>query len=358
MITFISNADTDLLALRSVVEGLDGQLMHTRAAAAGANDPVPELEGTEVVVLRLLGGVKAWPEQVSELVAEVGRRGVALWAFSGDTNFDQEMAAISTVRQEEVALAFEYFRNGGLENLRSVLHYVANVSLGTDLALAPPVEVLEVGTFVRNEPQPGRPHVGVVFYRSHLLSGNVGFVEDLCDGLEALGVNATAVYANTLRPGAGGSSPALGILGSISLDAVITTVLAMGSMGDDGWDASTLAGLGVPIIQGLISTVSYAQWSESAAGLRPIDVAMSVAIPEFDGRIIAVPFAFKEILEWEEDFGAPVTAYRSRPDRVARLAGIARGYARLRHLENAEKRIAIVLSAYPPAVAPGQCSRS
>ena len=347
MITFISNADTDLLALRSVVEGLDGRLMHTRAAAAGANDPVPDLEGTEVVVLRLLGGVKAWPEQVSELVVEAGRRGVALWAFSGDTNFDQEMAAISTVRQEEVTLAFEYFRNGGLENLRSLLHYVANVSLGTDVALAPPVEVPEVGTFVRHEPQPGRPHVGVVFYRSHLLSGNVGFVEDLCDGLEALGVNATAVYANTLRPGAGGSSPALGILGALALDAVITTVLAMGSMGDDGWDASTLAGLGVPIIQGLISTVSYAQWSDSAAGLRPIDVAMSVAIPEFDGRIIAVPFAFKEILEWEEDFGAPVTAYRSRPDRVARLAGIARGYARLRHLENAEKRIAIVLSAYP-----------
>ncbi|MDA8207428.1 MAG: cobaltochelatase subunit CobN [Actinomycetota bacterium] len=347
MITFISNADTDLLALRTIVEGLEGGLDRVRGASASASGVLPDLDGTSVVVLRLLGGVKAWSEQVAALLDQAQRRRLAIWAFSGDTVFDHEMAAISTASPEEVSLAFEYLRHGGLDNLRSFLYYVANVSLGTNLPLLPPREIPEAGSFTRYPHQVGRPHVGVVFYRSHLLSGNVSFVEDLCDALEALGANATAVYANSMRPGADGRAPALEVLGGLSPDAVITTVLAMGSMDGEVWDASGLARLDVPVVQGLISTASFEQWEKSDAGLRPIDVAMSVAIPEFDGRVIAVPFAFKEVLEEDDDFGAPVTAYRSRADRVERLAGIAYGYARLRHVPNSEKRVAVVLSAYP-----------
>ncbi|MDA8262776.1 MAG: cobaltochelatase subunit CobN [Actinomycetota bacterium] len=347
MIIFISNADTDLLALRTIVEGLEGGLADTRAATAAAGDPVPDLGTAKVVLLRLLGGVKAWSEQVSSLVAEVDRRGLALWAFSGDTVFDEEMAALSTVALQDVSVAFDYLRHGGLENLKALLYYIGNVSLGMQLPLSLPVVVPEVGTLVRHPHRPGRPSAAVVFYRSHLLSGNLRFIDELCDGLEEAGVNATAVYANSLRPDATGNSGALRVLGELAPDVVITTVLAMGSMGEEGWDASALAALGVPVVQGLISTVSHRQWEQSDAGLRPIDVAMSVALPEFDGRIIGVPFAFKETIEDAESLGAPITAYRGRPDRIARLAGIARGYGRLRHLQNGDKRVAIILSAYP-----------
>ncbi|HEX3542379.1 MAG TPA: cobaltochelatase subunit CobN, partial [Acidimicrobiales bacterium] len=76
-------------------------------------------------------------------------------------------------------------------------------------------------------------------------------------------------------------------------------------------------------------------------------VAMSVAIPEFDGRVISVPFSFKEIVDDGSTLGTPVSAYRVVPDRVARVAGIAVRLARLRHLPVSERRVAIVLSAYP-----------
>ncbi|HJV09268.1 MAG TPA: cobaltochelatase subunit CobN, partial [Acidimicrobiales bacterium] len=79
----------------------------------------------------------------------------------------------------------------------------------------------------------------------------------------------------------------------------------------------------------------------------PIDVAMSVAIPEFDGRIIGVPFSFKEVVDDGDELGAPVTAYRTVPDRVERIAGLATRLAGLRHVPNGDKRIAVVLSAYP-----------
>ena len=57
---------------------------------------------------------------------------------------------------------------------------------------------------------------------------------------------------------------------------------------------------------------------------------MRVAIPEFDGRIVAVPFSFNEEVDDGDTLGAPVSAYRTVPDRVARVAGLAIRLARLR----------------------------
>ena len=68
---------------------------------------------------------------------------------------------------------------------------------------------------------------------------------------------------------------------------------------------------------------------------------MQVAIPEFDGRLIAVPFSFKE----EGPDGIPV--YVADRERAGRLAGIAVRHARLATIPNRAKRVAIMLSSYP-----------
>ena len=75
--------------------------------------------------------------------------------------------------------------------------------------------------------------------------------------------------------------------------------------------------------------------------MSPLDVATQVAVPEFDGRIITVPFSFKE----SDADGLP--HYVADPERCRRVAEIAVNHARLRHIPPAERRIAIVLSAYP-----------
>src|SRR6266498_637353 len=192
----------------------------------------------------------------------------------------------------------------------------------------------------------GRPVVAVVFYRAHELSGNTEFVDTLCDALTERGATPLPVFCGSLR------APEPGLIDLLrSADAVITTVLAAGGavggagdsaeQGDGSWDAGALATLGVPVIQGLCLTSPRAEWEASSAALTPMDAAMQVAIPEFDGRLIAVPFSFKE----EGPDGIPV--YRADPDRARRLAGIAVRHARLRGCPNAEKRIVIMLSSYP-----------
>ena len=133
-------------------------------------------------------------------------------------------------------------------------------------------------------------------------------------------------------------------------DVLITTVLAAGgtkpagaSAGEDdeAWDVQALAALDVPIIQGLCLTWSREQWAASDDGMSPLDVATQVAVPEFDGRIIANAFSFKET----DADGLP--HYVPDPERCARLATLAVNHARLRHTPPAERRLAIVLSAYP-----------
>jgi cobaltochelatase CobN len=110
---------------------------------------------------------------------------------------------------------------------------------------------------------------------------------------------------------------------------------------EEAWDIGALAQLDVPVLQGLCLTSSRAAWEASDAALSPMDAAMQVAIPEFDGRLITVPFSFKEL---GED-GIPV--YAADPDRAARVAGIALRHAALKHKPNAEKKIAVVFTAYP-----------
>nr|BFE68959.1 hypothetical protein GCM10020092_022600 [Actinoplanes digitatis] len=83
---------------------------------------------------------------------------------------------------------------------------------------------------------------------------------------------------------------------------------------DEAWDVGVLADLDVPILQGLCLTSSRAAWEDSDDGLSPLDAATQVAIPEFDGRIITVPFSFKEI---DPD---GLSVYVPDPERAARVS--------------------------------------
>lgn len=110
---------------------------------------------------------------------------------------------------------------------------------------------------------------------------------------------------------------------------------------DEAWDIGALADLNVPVLQGLCLTSSRVAWEESDAALSPMDAAMQVAIPEFDGRLVTVPFSFKA--QGPDD----VPVYVADPERAARVAGIAVRHAALRHKPNAEKKLALVFTAYP-----------
>jgi cobaltochelatase CobN len=344
-VLLLSTADTELLAARSS-GGLYRTANPSRVEPAG----LPALlDGVSMVVLRLLGGRRVWPEGVDALVA----CGLPVVLLGGEAAPDAELMAASTVPAGVASEALAYLAAGGWDNLRELHRFLSDTVLLTGEGFAPPAPAPDFGVHGEREQRPDRPTVGVVFYRAHELSGNTAFVDTLCDAIEARGANALPVFCGSLRglpPGASDDGAGLMELLGRS-DALVATVLAAGGTRatdavaggeEDSWDAGALAALDVPVLQGLCLTTSRATWAASDAGLSPMDAAMQVAIPEFDGRLITVPFSFKEL-----DAGGDIPVYRADPERAARLAGLAVRHARLRSTPVSERKLAVVLSSYP-----------
>ncbi len=347
MILFLTNADTEILGIRMVLEGLPSELGEVQCANPIRSPEVPDLTGVGAVIVRLLGGRRAWEDGFGSLREECVRKHVPLLAFGGEAGYDVELANLSTAEPPIVSEAFRYLVHGGPANLENLLLFVGDRVLGLGLGHAPPAAIPTCGVMGEPVVDPARPTVAVVFYRAQFVAGNVLAIRDLCRAIERRGVNAIPIYCYSLRDAAG--EEAVSLLESVGVDALVTTVWAAGSSADggDGWDVTRLASLDVPVLQAIAATCSSADWEASSIGLGPMDVAMSMAIPEFDGRIISVPFSFKETVDDGEEIGTPVTAYRSVPDRVERVAGLACRLASLRRVPPAERRISIVLSAYP-----------
>jgi cobaltochelatase CobN len=349
VILFLSTADTEILALRAAIETLPGGFPPVRAASPAALAEAPDLDGIDCVLVRLLGGRRAWEAPFGELRRRCLAQGIPLLAFGGEAAVDAELTAASTVPPAIVAEAFAYLLHGGPANVASLLRFAGDRVLGGGFGYDPPVPVPDEGVWGPglDALDPARPTVAVVFYRAHLLAGNTTFVDDLCAAIRARGGNALACWCYSLRPDATGDVPVLSRFVAGRADCVVTTVLAMGTGDADGWSAPLLGRLDLPVVQAVAATTSRAAWEASAVGLAPLDVAWSVALPEFDGRITSVPVSFKEVVDDGDDLGVPVVAYRTVPDRVARVAGVACRLAALRRKPNADKRIALVLSAYP-----------
>ncbi len=73
---------------------------------------------------------------------------------------------------------------------------------------------------------------------------------------------------------------------------------------------------------------------------------MQVALPEFDGRIGAIPVAFKaETLDPET--GLSIRRLEPDEDGVAALADLAAGWIALRRKPAADRNLALVMSDYP-----------
>ncbi|MEU1626401.1 cobaltochelatase subunit CobN [Streptomyces sp. NPDC020096] len=340
MILLLSTSDTDLLSARAA----GGPVPYRWANPARLSlDELPALlDGTDLVVVRLLGGIRAWQDGLDLLLS--GPRPVVV--LTGEQTPDAQLMASSTVPIGIATEAHAYLAHGGPDNLDQLARFLSDTVLLTGHGFAAPQPAPAWGPLER-EPRPGAagPVVAVLYYRAHHMSGNTGFVAALCSAIEDAGGRAMPLYVASLRAPEPELLEALG-----AADAIITTVLAAGGTrpadasagGDeDAWDAGALAALDVPILQALCLTGPRSAWEENDEGLSPLDAATQVAVPEFDGRLITVPFSFKEI----DADGLPV--YAADPERAARVAGIAVRHARLRHIPAADKRLALVLSAYP-----------
>jgi cobaltochelatase CobN len=336
-IALLSTSDTDLLSARA--SGADYVLANP--ARAAHTELADVLEACDLIVARILGS----PHMLCSGFDRFRATGKPMVVLGGEQAPDAALMELSTVPLGVAADAHTYLAHGGPENLSQLHAFLSDTVLLTGVGFEAPLEQPFWGVLTRASQDEPRLRVGILFYRAQYAAGNTAYVEALADAVDAAGGIGIPIFTASLR-----SAPSDLLDYLAGCDALITTVLAAGGTkpatasagGDDeSWDLRALAALDIPMFQGLCLTCDRASWTASDEGMTPLDVATQVAVPEFDGRIITVPFSFKET----DADGLPT--YVADHERCRRVAEIAVNHARLRHLPAGQRRIAIVLSAYP-----------
>ena len=323
-----------------------------------------ELESADIIILRILGALGSVP-RVAELVRQSRQRGSYLIAISGTGEPDPELAAISSVAPDVLQQALMYFQAGGSINFAQLLHYLSDHLLMTGLGYEMPRGLPDHGIYHPDLAQDAtidewlklqntsHASVGIIFYRAHWLSGNTRFVDALINALEQRGMNVLPIFTSSLRAGndVAGVLPAglryfKGPHGALVDVLINTTSFAMGEITAGGttpagWSVAVLEQLNVPVLQAITSGMSLQQWQQSTRGMTPLDAAMNVVLPEFDGRIIGVPISFKT-----KAAGMPneLVEFEPLPDRVARMASLAKRFALLKRKSNPDKRVAFIFT--------------
>ena len=389
-ILFITTADTDILTADRALAALPAGFPRVDAVNPSSlprDEGQPDAElmalasNAGVVVLRLLGGKRSMPDTFDGLVRHCRGQGIPLIACPGHQEWDEDLVTACTVPAVEVDAVFSYLMQGGVQNFQNLFLFLSDTYFGTNHGHEAPAPLpwegiyhpntadgMDVDAFIAERFQPERPSIGILFYRAHWMSSNLLPIDALIRSLEAKGANVLPVYAFSLKHSPEGDGVAnrafteylAGPDGEPRVQCIVNTMgMSMGELSSEGpaiatgWSVDYLDNLNVPMVQAIVSTGTEDDWLDSDLGLGPIDTAMSVALPEFDGRLISVPISFKEEVPAVPSpsggglgWGRPLR-YVPREDRVELVARLAIKQAMLGMKPNSEKKIAVILSNYP-----------
>ncbi|MFB9871299.1 cobaltochelatase subunit CobN [Acetobacter farinalis] len=350
------------------------------------------------VVVRLLGGLDYWRYGAEELAAWCRAHGVPLALLPGEarpqeadtapqpasapqadaasagTADDARLAELSTIPPDIRSRLNGFFQYGGVRNMVAALRLMASIAgKGADEGAQP--EPLPrwglyravAGAAVRRTTASGRSiqtrtgglppgtalRATLLFYRAHLVVGDIAALEALAEAMAAEGCTVEMLFVTSLKDPAAARGVAER-LQQFRPDVVLNaTVFSSGSApevsGANAPSGSTqgnapLAVADAPILQVLQPGVTQAMWARSPRGLSRSDLAMQVVLPELDGSIATLPVSFRA----EAPPGLPAARVPYEPG-IRHTVARALAWARLRHLVPAQRRVGLVLSDYPGA---------
>ncbi|MBD1599270.1 cobaltochelatase subunit CobN [Pseudomonas typographi] len=312
------------------------------------------LRHAQLVVVSLHGGVGYWRYGVERLLglAEAGLRVVFV---PGDDRPDPQLTELSGVPAEDCERVWYYLRQGGLANARALYGFLADRYLQCPQPWVEPQALPRVALYHPALAQPtladwqrdwqsGQPVAPILFYRSHLQGANTAFIDVFCRVLAEHGLNPLPIAVASLK------EPACLAQAEAWMDqAEAAVVLNTTGFALSNPEEPNLRPLrrDIPVLQAICAQDNEPGWQANAQGLGPRDLAMHIALPELDGRIIGRPICFKDLAWRSERSQSDVVCYRAHPERMGFMAELALRWARLARKGNGEKRIGLVLANYP-----------
>ncbi len=301
------------------------------------------LAHARVIVLRILGGISYWSYGLEVVKDTVAKSGAALFVLPGDDQKDPLLMSHSNMPQDEVEKLWEYFVEGGKENLLNGLKFLADCCFSKSYNPPRAQIIPKIGIYrssgITNS-------VAIIFYRAHFLSGNLAIVDAVVQSLAKHNLSTIAIYVSSLRD----RQVQLELLSLLQDTQIIlnTTSFALAQLGKEEMSSQLWHELNLPILQVILAGSQEKQWLNNPLGLTPSDLAMNVVLPEVDGRIITRAISFKEPKKWHPQLETEIIMYKPRTDRVDFIADLTLNWLKLKNAATNQRKIALVLANYPP----------
>ena len=351
----LTSADTDLRILADLLAGepellpvaVRGLNLAALAHPAALDHYLDtSMAGTELVLVRLLGGRGHWSYGLQRLhdwaAAGPGRH---LLVLAGTADEEQALADLGTESPALTLAIGRCLREGGTENLRRVLLSLAQLRLGH--AVQPPSVLPQADPLPHDWREEPGPRVGLVLYRALLQAGDLDLVDGCLGALRGRGLCPRALWVSGLRdPGV--QRGVADLFRREAVQAVLcSTSFASVQFEEAGLGAPLWEALNVPVLQLLCSTRSRRQWELSSIGLGPLDLSLQVVLPELDGRLTTRIGAFKELTGTDPRLTTALHRYEPDPDRLDWIARLVAAWVELRQTRPGRRRLALVLANYP-----------
>ncbi|HEY9896741.1 MAG TPA: cobaltochelatase subunit CobN, partial [Candidatus Sericytochromatia bacterium] len=360
------------------------------------------LANATVIIVRLIGGQSYWSYGLDVVEQTAKETGAALIFIPGDERPDPTLTSHSTVSLALVNQVWQYFIEAGSENYQNLLRFVAAEFLDYAIECQPPQAVPRVGLykygsgalaevaihadcgFVENSLPEQKAYgekqvllegdllnagvfeknsetfsnvlehnnewerrgVAIVFYRAHYLAGNTAAIDALCEALIKRNLTPAPIFVSSLKePDVQAElrrycSRNVGVL-------LNTTSFSLASLETDTPKVDLWQTLNVPVFQVIFSGGTREAWEAGLQGLTPRDMAMNVALPEVDGRIITRAVSFKTVQTQNALLQTDVVVYEPERSRIEFVAALAANWVKLRQTPIAERKIALILANYP-----------
>ena len=363
-IVFLSAADTELASL-AAARGAFGdafpslrlanlmQLAHPMSVDTYVESVVAT---ARLVVARVLGGTGYWPYGVEQLVETCKGASIPLALLPGDDQPDPEFVRLGTVSAETTHRLWQYCVHAGPANSRNLLAFAADL-IGFPSEWREPAPLPRAGLYrpgagmcgldaLASEWIEGAPTAALVFYRAHLQAANLAPIDALARALGDRGVNALPLFVSSLK------DPVSADLVARTLDeadvrlVLNTTGFAVATPGAER-RSGPFDACGRPVLQVVLAGGDEESWEQGTQGLSARDIAMNVALPEVDGRIVTRAASFKAEARFDALTECPIVAYAPRADRIDFSADLARAWIDLAATPARDRRIGIVLANYP-----------
>ena len=332
-----------------------------------------------IAIFNLHGGKKSL-SSFDELVQSLQDSSVSIYAQSASNEPEIELMKLSTVDNAVYRKVSQYLDYGGRENFYSLILYLANYFIGSNYEFSEPLRPIWEGIYhpdfdhvptlkeyLQSKCVAGRPTVGLWFYQSLWQAGNTLFIDRLIEEIERQGANVIPVFLHAAKDVERGTKGAEWVVenlfmkdGRPIIDVLISTL--MFSLSIKPWEGSDtgegqevarseewfIKRLNVPVLKAIVTYNTLADWNESLQGCSPMDISMGIAMPEFDGMLITVPVAARERTDIDPLTGARVIRFEPLPERTNKIVRLSLNWAKLRHIPNSQKKVAIIFHNYPP----------